>query len=523
MKSIRRLILPEMPKILGAAIVGGISSSMAVGLLACSAWLISMASLQPPIMVLEVAIVSVRFFGIGRGVIRYAARIIEHKSALRALTTIRVALYRTIESQLPTYFALVRRGDLLRRLVSDSEVMQDLWLRIANPWIGALVSGLAGLGIISYLLPALSLVLSIIFVCAMFLVPFLSYFLSTNDAQREQEQKIFDAIVQACDSVQESLIFGYQDRVRGEISQAQGQLNKFDNKSGMASGFALFAQHIFTGASILISASFSVAAFRDHSLAGVNVAVLVLLPLAIFDGLTGLPAAFARLSTVLNSTNSVDALLASEKEISLEEAEPKLTVASIRFEGVQPSLPGIEIAPFSGFVSAGAPLLVTGKSGAGKSSLLNAFIGFLEYQGSITIDGVEARELTSLARIELSTILLQQDHLFSTSIRENLKIGNPEASDEQLLEVLEIVELRELITKVGLDTHIGAYGHNFSGGEKQRLKLARTLLRDRPIVFLDEPFEFLAIDQVERISQRVAERYRDKLLIIISHLPLSLI
>ncbi len=523
MKAIRTLIYPEAPKILAAAIIGGISSSMAVGLLACSAWLISMASLQPPIMVLEVAIVAVRFFGIGRGVVRYAARVIEHNSALRALTSIRVALYRIIENQLPAYFSLLRRGDLLRRLVSDSEVMQDLWLRIANPWVGALVSGVAGLGIIAYLLPSLSLVLSILFVVAMFVIPFISFFFSTNEEQREQEQRIFDAIVQACDSLQESLIFGYQNRIRGDISAAQNQLNKFDARSGLASGIALFAQHVFIGAAIVISAGFSVTAFHNHSLSGVNVAVLVLLPLAIFDGLTGLPAAFARLSTVLNSTKSVDALLANENVANPEALEPKLSIASIRFVEVQPSLPGIEIAPFSGLVTAGEPLLVTGKSGAGKSSLLNAFIGFLDYQGSMTIDGVEARELASSDRIELATILLQQDHLFATSIRENLKIGNPEASDEQLFEVLEAVELGELIAKVGLDTHIGAYGHNFSGGEKQRLKLARTLLRDKPVVFLDEPFEYLALDQVDRISKRVNDRCRDKLLIIISHLPLSLI
>ncbi len=522
MKAIRNLIYPEAPKILAAAIVGGISSSMAVGLLACSAWLISMASLQPPIMVLEVAIVAVRFFGIGRGVIRYAARVIEHKSALRALTAIRVALYRTIQNQLPAYFSLLRRGDLLRRLVSDSEVMQDLWLRIANPWVGALVSGVSGLGIIAYLLPSLSLVLSILFVVAMFVVPFISFFFSTNEEQREHEQKIFDAIVQACDSVQESLIFGYQDRIRGDISAAQNQLNKFDARSGLASGIALFAQHVFIGAAIVISAGFSVTAFHNHSLAGVNVAVLVLLPLAIFDGLTGLPAAFARLATVLNSTKSVDALLDSANQGTEDLSQNFSSISSIGFIEVQPILPGIEIEPFSGNVTVGKPLVVTGKSGAGKSSLLNAFIGFLEYEGSLTINGIEARDLSSPDRIELATILLQQDHLFSTSIRENLKIGNPEATDEQLLEVLEIVELRDLVSTVGLDTHIGAYGHNFSGGEKQRLKLARTLLRDRPVVFLDEPFEYLALDQVDRISKRVNDRYRDKLLIIISHLPLSL-
>lgn len=522
MKNLRRFVLPEAPRILIAAIIGGLSSAMAVGLLACSAWLISMASLRPPIMVLEVAIVAVRFFGLSRGVLRYMARIIEHNSALRTLTKIRVGLYLKLEGQLPEYFVMLRRGEVLRRMVADSELLMDLWLRIANPWVGALVSGTAGLGIIFALAPHLGMVLAAIFVTALFLIPVVSVGLSANEGQRREEERIFDAIIQASDSVQESLIFGYQKAVRTEIAGAQRLLNRIDIKSGLAAGLAIFLQYLVTGLSVVIAAASSIALFHDKTLAGVNVAVVVLLPLVIFDGFTGLPAAFSRLSTIMNSARSVDTLLSEPAFAVNLHGDKNPSTGVIEFANAIPRLPMVKIEPFSGRAEIGRPLVISGKSGAGKSSLLHALIGFLDFEGAITISGQPAAQMSSEERIEEFAILLQQDHLFATSIRENLKIGNPDASDAQIMASLDLVELSELISKVGLETHIGAYGHNFSGGEKQRLKLARTLLRNRPYLLLDEPFEYLDAEQAQRIAARVSNYCKTKTLIVISHLAIEL-
>ena len=120
-------------------------------------------------------------------------------------------------------------------------------------------------------------------------------------------------------------------------------------------------------------------------------------------------------------------------------------------------------------------------------------------------------------------MLFRSDYLFNSSIRENLRIANQSASDEQLLAALADVELEGLIRSLpqGLDTHIGAYGYNFSGGEKQRIRLARVLLRNTPIYLLDEPFEFLDSSQAQRISQVLLDRLQDKLLIIVSHQEIS--
>jgi ABC-type transport system involved in cytochrome bd biosynthesis fused ATPase/permease subunit len=118
--------------------------------------------------------------------------------------------------------------------------------------------------------------------------------------------------------------------------------------------------------------------------------------------------------------------------------------------------------------------------------------------------------------------LLQDDYLFGTSIRENLKIGNPEASDIELFAVLALVELDDFVVNLpeSLNTIVGPLGYNFSGGEKQRLRLARLLLRNTPIFILDEPYEFLDAQMVERVSRRVSEKFSDRVVIIVSHLSL---
>jgi ABC-type transport system involved in cytochrome bd biosynthesis fused ATPase/permease subunit len=279
---------------------------------------------------------------------------------------------------------------------------------------------------------------------------------------------------------------------------------------------------LLTGISVIIAAWLAIPAFGANDLAGVNVAVVVLLPLVIFDGLSGLPAAFSRLATVINSAKSVEELLDQRTE-SAKYSVALIPQSDLRidFHSVIALVPGRSLQPFSGRAKPGKPLIISGKSGLGKSSLIHALLGFLDYKGNLEINGQEARLLSSEERISHFSVLLQNDHLFATSIRENLKIGDIDAQDSDLLEVLEIVELADLIREIGLDTHIQAYGYNFSGGEKQRMKLARTLLRDKPVVILDEPFEYLDINQARRISTRVFDHCKEKTLIIVSHLPLQ--
>ena len=280
---------------------------------------------------------------------------------------------------------------------------------------------------------------------------------------------------------------------------------------------------IFTGAAVITGFLQAATAYADGNLAGINVAVVTLLPLVIFDNLNVISTAFAKLRPIMQAVDNLDSLLSQSED---EEKQSNLLAGisnfDLAFSSVKPVLAEISFAPITGVAKPNQPLIVMGKSGSGKSSLLYSTVGFLPYEGSITVGGIELSNISNSEREKYISMLLQDDYLFSSSIRENLKIGKIDATDEELMQVLSVVELTELIASLpdGLDTHIGAYGYNFSGGEKQRMKLARVLLRDTPIYLLDEPFEYLDKELFSRISERIKLRLSDKILVVVSHLPI---
>ena len=148
---------PYFLRFFSASILGAISLAMAVGLLASSAWLISMAATQPPVLTLQVAVVSVRFFGISRGFFRYTERIWSHDAILRSATSLQLSIYRALVKRPPISSNVERQGKILQQLTSDIEVVQDRWIRLAIPFMGALISGWAGIGIITWLAPNIGL------------------------------------------------------------------------------------------------------------------------------------------------------------------------------------------------------------------------------------------------------------------------------------------------------------------------------------------------------------------------------
>lgn len=523
---IRSSMRPFAWRLTAGAVLGGLSLGAAVGLLATSAWLISMASTHPPILTLEVAVVAVRFFGLSRGILRYSERLVSHDAVFRTLTRLRILIYNQLEALAPASLPIFRRGELLNGAVNDVETVQDVWLRVFIPWISALVSALCGIGIAAWLVPQAGTFLLITAIVGLIGVPLLSRLSAGNSARRslEVESRIGGDITALCDSLLESIAFGQEDAAKERFNRSHAELLAKESITAKGTGVGSSLVIALTGISVVGGAVIALASYRAGTLAGINVAVIVLLPLAIFEGIALLPAGSANFGRIQSARNNIGWIMQAEpliKSVATREIPlHKVNQISATDLSVDWGTAGINrLAPISFTVSTGSVLLIQGPSGIGKSTLAYAIVGLLPYQGVLQINNIEVNEIEQNSLTQNVLYGLQESHLFATSIRENLKIANREACDEDLVRALGIVEMADLVETLpaGLDTHVGQFGYNFSGGERQRLTLARTVLSSAPMVILDEPTEHLDQEQATRIEESLVSEFRNRLLIVISH------
>lgn len=508
-----------------SAFLGGISLTMAVGLLGSSAWLIAMASKQPPILILEVAIVSVRFFGLSRGVFRYGERIISHDSILRSQTSLQRRLYEALERVTPNN-SINSLGSVFQNIISDVELVQDRWLRIWIPYFSSLISGLAGIGIIYHLSPTAGLSIGLIFLIAIIAIPYSSSKFSMKFASlsAKTDELIAKQIANIANGHLEAKVFGYGDQLRQDLTDLDLNLNAAEKRIDYGAGIGSGLNFIAMGAAVILGAYISINNALNGTLGSVNIAVITLLPLMIFDGVSTLPSAFAGFGKIAEATTRIDmAILGSKNLVKvmgnalIEDGSISLSLINARAKWDRGfTLPH---QPITAQLGPSSPLLVSGNSGIGKSSLALAIIGLVPYEGSIKLNGIEINEIDRGELANSITLCMQDDHLFNSSIRENLRIANQDVSDLEIWSALECVEISKLISTLpdGLDTHIGVYGENFSGGEKQRIRLARAILKNSKLIILDEPFEYLENDQISRIATNLFNYLKGKTLMIISH------
>jgi ATP-binding cassette subfamily C protein CydC len=521
-------------RLIGAAILGGLASGCAVGLMATSAWLIARAAQQPPVLYLMVAVVSVRAFGIGRGVLRYLERLVSHDAAFRVLGRIREKLVAHLAVIAPAGLPLWRRGDLLARTVDDVDDAGDAFLRGLLPIAAAVLVG-GGTVVLAFLiLPAAGVALAAALMVACVLAPLIT---ARRSARIEREVVRLRArrtglVAEMLDDLVELTVLGAMDTRLAELEAVESAGKKVAAGTARAAGIAAGLAVASMGAAVWLAAQFGVPAVVDADLAPVLLAVIVLTPLALTDTVQAVGVAA---STLRRSSASVRRLFqvldtppvtapAPESPVPLPAAASDKGVR-IRLSGVSARWPGAERDALSGIdldLAPGRRIVVLGESGSGKSTLLAVLLGFLTpTAGTITIDGID---VATMDPDQVRTVFGwcdQRAHLFDSTLAENVRLAKPSAGNDEIAAALRAAGAGEWLDGLpsGLETRVGEHGRSVSGGERQRVALARALLADRPVLLADEPAAHLDPATADAVTDVILQPVPDRCVVLVTHRP----
>jgi thiol reductant ABC exporter CydC subunit len=528
-----RIARPEARRLALATLLGVLAAGAAVALTGTSAYLISKASQQPPILDLTVAIVAVRFFGISRGVFRYTERVVGHDAAFRVLADLRVSLYRRLEPLAPAGLPAYRSGDLLARLVADVDALQEVYLRVIPPYAIAGVISAGCVGVVGWLSPWAGLALAAGLLVAGIAVPALSAATSRRAesvlaADRGRRSASVVEVLQAAPELLAAGTAGIRlDRLAAEDQVLAGRERRV--AWGLGLGSAL--QAAVCGLTVVVCLVTGTAAVRDGSLDGVMLAVVVLLPLAAFDVVAPLTSAAQQADAAVAAARRVFAVLDAEPPLTEPDAPAPLPAGAdaVRLVGAGARWPGAQAESLRGLdltLTPGRRIGLVGASGSGKSTTAALLMRFLApSSGRVAVGSAAGETWVEGERAggdEVRSVvgLLQQDaHVFDTTIEENLRVADPEATPAALREALRGARLLEWVDALplGLQTRVGEHGARLSGGQRQRLALARLLLADRPVVILDEPGEHLDTETGDALMADLLAVTQDRAVLVISH------
>jgi thiol reductant ABC exporter CydC subunit len=521
------LARPAAGRLTLATLLGAGAVGAAIGLIATSAWLISRSSQRPPESAVAIAIVGVQFFALSRGLLRYGERLVGHDAAFRVLSDLRVKVYERLERLAPLGVPLLRRGDLLARLVHDVDSLQDLLLRVLPAFAIALLVGVATVGLVWWMLPAAGLILLVALLLAGVLVPWLTGMLAARAEARQAQARgaLAATVVDLLEGAPELLVNGATEEQLGRALAADAALTGIARASARTAGVGQGLTSLCAGLAMWGALLVGVAAIRAGRLDGVLLAGIALIPLVAFELVAPLPAATQTLQRVRRAAARIHEVLDTPPPV----AEPVHPVALPRgphalcVRGLRARYPGQSRWALDGLdldLSPGQRVAVVGPSGAGKSTLAGVLLRFLPYaEGSVTLDGVQIANLAGEDCRRVVGLVAQDAHVFDSTLEENLRLARRDAGEEQLRAALASARLLDWAAGLpaGLATEVGEWGARMSGGQRQRLAISRALLADFPVLVLDEPGEHLDTQTADAILADLLAATPERATLLITH------
>jgi ATP-binding cassette subfamily C protein CydCD len=530
---LRALLLPARGRWALAILLGVAATGFGLSLTAVSAWLIVRAAEHPAIMYLSVAIVGVRFFGLGRSVARYAERLVTHTALFAATDALRLRVWRAIAARGAGSRRLLEGGTAIDYLVTSIDQLRELVPRVVSPLlVGAL--SLAGVVITVALVdPAVAPLVALVLVIALLLAIVLAARLdrSANAQRVASRARLAERVAALVDAAPELRANGLAERAIARVVEADAALAIDDRRVTRSAGLGVAVLSLATAGLAVVIPALAGSRLLGSGIPAESVAVVALLALASIDPLgdvvrasrraPALRAVLARLSPFAADEPAGSEGLAPRGGAALEASMRRLELHDLEARwpgGAAPVFAGLDAV-----AAAGDWLVVDGPSGAGKSTLLSILLGALEPSGGeVRIDGRQLRAIAPADWRRRVAWCPQDAHVFDSTIRGNLLLGRPRSdavTDDEMHELLERVGLGELLARLpdGLDARVGASGGSLSGGERQRLAVARALLGRSELLLLDEPTAHLDAPTAAAMMADLREATRDRIVVLVTH------
>ncbi len=470
------------------------------------------------------AILGVRAFGTGKGVFRYAERLATHDAGLRSLSEIRAAVVARLAEIAPAGIPDWQRGDLLQRIVADIDRLLDLFVRVLGPIAAVAATALGALAITAVLDVSAGLVLLVAMAIIGVLLPIATMRResSIGPALAEARADYGGRVLAATEGLDHLWATRMLAPVRHGIDRAAGSIDDLEHRRARLRMFG--AAVVAAGPLLTATACLATIATTSPSLSGPVIGVLVLWPLAIVELVGTVNESAATVPSIAGAAQRVVAVLDSPDPVAVPAdplpIAPRPTVTLDAVTARWPNASSDALGELSVQLDAGAHVEVNGPSGSGKSTLAAVLVGFLDpHTGTYQLDETPVDQAAGPDVRRRITWIQQLPWIADSTVRENLRLADPSASDDDLREALRAVRLDGWFggLPAGLDSQLGRGGSRMSGGEAQRLALARVLLAGHDVVVLDEPTANLDAGTADRVLDTVLERCAERTTVLLGH------